>query len=350
MGWPNRIQSVPEDVKAFYSVRSELSVSKDLLLYRNRTVIPTEWRRDILSKIHEGHQGITKCREHAKMSVWWQEIGQDIAHEISTCQFCQTNRPTQQKKPLITTPLPARPWQKVGMDLCELEGKRYLVVIDYYSRYLEVMYVPEITSKQVIGKLKNLFARWGIPEEVVSDNGAQFTSTKFRLLQSEYNFIHTTSSPHFPQANDLKSVKMTDDRAKTSYRRFYNRRHSVKSLPEHGPGDMVRVKLDKEKGWKTTGVVVSQATTPRSYIVTTDGLATMRQNRRHLKVSLGDDVAVPVESQDTPMLETVPSSGERTETPEDNAHEMDVESHSPGPRTSGRVVHKPLRFRDDIDK
>lgn len=69
------------------------------------------------------------------------------------------------------SPLPERPWQNVGVDAFELDGKKYVVVIDYYSRYPEIAYVPNLITSTVIAKLKSMFARWGIPEFVISDNG-----------------------------------------------------------------------------------------------------------------------------------------------------------------------------------
>lgn len=75
------------------------------------------------------------------------------------------------------------------------------MVMDYYSRYLEIAHLSNITSRQVIFKLKNIFSRWGIPEQLVSDNGTQFTACEFREFAENYDFEQIFTSPHYPQAN-----------------------------------------------------------------------------------------------------------------------------------------------------
>ena len=71
---------------------------------------------------------------------------------------------------------------------CELNGQNYLVMSDYYSRFIEILHMPSTMSAQVIQKLKAVFTRFGIPDEVVSDNGPQFSSAEFQ-------------EPHHPQGN-----------------------------------------------------------------------------------------------------------------------------------------------------
>ena len=109
LGWPKRAKDVPEEIKQYFSVRGQLSVIDNKLIYRDRLVIPSSMREDILNRIHEGHQGLTKCRERAIQSVWWPGITNDIKKKISWCIFCNENKPTQRKEPLMTTPLPERP-------------------------------------------------------------------------------------------------------------------------------------------------------------------------------------------------------------------------------------------------
>ena len=101
----------------------------------------------------------------------------------------------------MPTTLPDYPWQKIGTDLFTLNGATYLVTSDYFSRYLEVSKLMSTTTSGVVSALKPLFAKYGIPEEVVSDNGPQYASQEFGDFAKEYNFKHTTSSPHFPQSN-----------------------------------------------------------------------------------------------------------------------------------------------------
>lgn len=78
--------------------------------------------------------------------------------------------------------MPDRPWQKIAADMCEYQNKHYLVVTDYYSRYIEIVHMPKHTSTMLIGKLENMFARWGDPEEMVSDNGMPFKSADVRIF------------------------------------------------------------------------------------------------------------------------------------------------------------------------
>ena len=86
-GWPADKSKIDPDIRPFFTVRDDLIVQEGLLLYRTRLVIPVELRRDILSKIHDGHQGIVKCRALAKCSVWWPGLSQQIQSMVENCNL-----------------------------------------------------------------------------------------------------------------------------------------------------------------------------------------------------------------------------------------------------------------------
>ena len=155
-------------------------------------------RQEILDRIHDGHPGIVKSRERANMSVWWPGLSGEISTTVERCNHCRIGRSTQRSEPLVTTPLSKPAWSHIAADLCELNGKKYLVVIDYYSRYLEIAQLQTTTSRVVITQLKEMFARWGICDKITTDNGPQFSSDEFRKFAEDYGFEHMTSSPGFP--------------------------------------------------------------------------------------------------------------------------------------------------------
>ena len=109
--------------------------------------------------------------------------------------------------------LAAYPWQRVSSDLFKLKGNKYLLGVDSFSRYPEVIQLTSTTtSTKVISVLKSVFARHGIPEEFVSDNGPQYSSQEMKEFALRYGFRHTTSSPHYPKGHGqaeraVKTVK-----------------------------------------------------------------------------------------------------------------------------------------------
>ena len=210
LGWPNKSQ-LTDGTQPYRSVANELSVEAGLLMRGCRIVIPTSMREEILKCLHAGHQGIVKCRARARQSVWWPGISGQLQTLVTNCQVCVKEQP-QNAEPLIASKLPELPFQKVGTDLFEWEKQTYILLIDYYSRYIEIALLNRPTAAEVIRHMKSIFARHGIPEIVMSDNGPQYSCEAFSEFSKEYKFQHVTSSPGYPQSNGeaeraVKTVK-----------------------------------------------------------------------------------------------------------------------------------------------
>ena len=201
-GWPNHKHEVPQNIAIYWNIRHDLSEAEGLIFKDHQLVIPTAMRRDMLNLIHESHLGIEKCKSRARAILFWPGMSNDIYEKVSKCATCATYKMKNQKEPMIAHHIPDRPWQKLGTDLCEHEGKNYLVVVDYYSKFIETALLPNKTAGTVITHLKSIFARHGIPEELVSDN-MPFNSKEFDEFAKEWGFKQTTSSPTYAQSNGM---------------------------------------------------------------------------------------------------------------------------------------------------
>ena len=76
-------------------------------------------------------------------------------------------------------------------------------MVDYYSRYPEVIKLPTITLSAIITAMKSIFSRHRIPHTVIGDNGPQYTSAEMKTFASSYSFRQVTSSPYHPHGNGL---------------------------------------------------------------------------------------------------------------------------------------------------
>ena len=132
---------------------------------------------------------------------------------IKRCHQCLSLLPANCKEPLLQPPLPTRPWDKLGLDLCTLNGTEYLIITDCFSFFTEVRDLRKNTKAPIVIKeLKEVFCRFGSPVEVVSDGGPQFSCKTFQDFAKEWGFQHTLSSPTHSQSNGkaeaaVKNVK-----------------------------------------------------------------------------------------------------------------------------------------------
>ena len=175
----------------------------------------------------------------------------------------------QQKEPMIPHPVPSRPWQTIAADLFEFQGKEYLVTTDYYSNFFEVDELDTQTLKEVIEKLKCQMARHGIPDQLRSDNGPQFSSYEFKQFTELYEFDHAASSPSYPQSNgkaenSVKTVKRIMLKALESGTDPYLRLLDFRNTPTEGVGTSPAQRLFGRRTktlLPTTGKLLHQANT-----------------------------------------------------------------------------------------
>lgn len=393
-GWPGNKKDCPVKIHNYWNCRAELTVVDDIVMKGSKFIIPSSLHKQMLQKIHEGHLGEVKCKRRAREVMYWPRINQDISQTIASCELCCTYKPKQLAEPLMTHPVPHGPYYKVGTDLFDCDGKSYIVVTDYFSNFPEVGVLQSTSSKAVISYLKTVFARHGIPCELFSDNGPQFSSCEFAAFAKEWGFQHTTSSPAYLKSNGLaessvKTVKnllrksqtydalqknlliyrsaplqnglspaqmlmgrrirsnlpVNEDlltpkdasrisRAKEVQKAKQRQLHdrTAKHLPMLKPRDVVRLRDCSTGTWRQTGQVQAEVA-PRSYRVQMDNRLSLRRNRTDLQLQQCEEDAVTQEAvqQDTAGSAELADSG-----PDHADHGLTKVSASPAVERSSR--------------
>jgi transposase InsO family protein len=371
----------------------------DGLVFRGeRLVIPVSMRPEIKRDVHVGHNGITGCLRRARESVFWPGMTSEIKIYIETCEICREGEiNSQPKETLMPHEAPERPWQTVGIDLMTCRNKEYLITVDYLTNYWEIDYLSETSAKTCIKKIKSHFARYGIPDLVITDSGSQFLSDEFSRFSKEWGFEHRPTSPYHHQSNgkvesSVKAAKKVLKRTKDQYlgllavrntptegtdsspaqkflgrrtkstlpissnllkprvvdpnmdnlqlkykqmtqKRYYDR--SAHDLKLLHEGDTVRIKPYKlgESNKTWKKAEVQERLDERSYKVATPDGATYRRNR--------------VDLRKEPAIQQPPIAEE----PQDTAVPMDTETQTPDTpkiRRSTRIVKAPTKYEDFV--
>ena len=200
-GWPTRTK-VKSNVSQFYKFRNEIFVEEDIVYFKNQIVVPDSLKKFVLNKVHEGHMGVSKTIAKAKTLFYWIGMSTDIKNFVSKCWLCEKYQNRKPKEPLILVPQPSLPFEKVATDILEYASTSYLVLIDYYSKWIELVKLKYKNSDEIISVLKTIFSIHGIPKVLIADN-MPFNSEKLRNFANNWSFEIKTSSPYYPRSNGL---------------------------------------------------------------------------------------------------------------------------------------------------
>ena len=189
--------------KSYVCVRKELTFIGHVILRGVRIVIPEKLRQRVLRLAHEGHQGIVKMKERLRSKVWWPGVDKEAERKCRECYGCQLVTKETIIPPVKTTRLPERPWQDLALDLLGPlpTGEHLLVLVDYFSRWVEVDIIYSTTSEVIIKCLDKQFCRYGVPRALRTDNGANLVSTEMDGYLTEMGIKRRLTTPLWPRAN-----------------------------------------------------------------------------------------------------------------------------------------------------
>ncbi|KAL0810732.1 hypothetical protein ABMA28_010054 [Loxostege sticticalis] len=199
-GWPNNCDVT--DMRPYWNRRLELYEDLGCVMWGRRLVIPVSCRDRVVKIIHESHMGIVKSKALARSYVWWPGIDEAVEAACRACGVCAAHADSPPHQAPRLWPWPPKPWTRIHIDfLGPIYNKMYLVVIDSSSKWIEVYQVPSTAASTTITKLRELWARFGIPRQVVSDNGPPFSSHEFNIFLSEDSVEHIVTAPYHPSSN-----------------------------------------------------------------------------------------------------------------------------------------------------
>ena len=228
--------------REYYVKRNYLTENRGLLFHNRTRFVPSlDQRGEIVREAHKLHQGITRTRARIAEYFWWpgwSVAAEKAVRDCRECNLSDRNKKTPEA-PLTPVPLPRKAWDKIAVDLkgpmTKGHSKYLLVFVDYYSKWPEVIGMNSITSESVISGMRKVFARFGLPRELVSDNGTQFVSREIETFLRELGISHRTVALYAPQQNGLveRFNRVLSDKIKEAERFKWNVDRTIESVLFH---------------------------------------------------------------------------------------------------------------------
>ena len=192
-GW---LSQVSPELQPFSTHRDELTTMDGCLLWAMRVIVLAKHRKQVLEELHLAHPEIVRMKSLARIHVWWPKIDQGITNIVHRCSPCQSNR----SKPWVWRTCV---WQRINIDFAGVFlGHMFLLVVDSHSKWLEVEILPiKVSYERTIQCLRSLFASYGLPDQLVSNNGPQFVSHVFKQFTRNKGVKHIRTSPRHPASN-----------------------------------------------------------------------------------------------------------------------------------------------------
>ena len=200
-GWPARVE---DKFKPYWGRRHKLSVEQNGLLWEICVIVPNKLQPRVIQEIHQNHSSIVRMNAIARSYAWWRGIDANIEHCVKSCAACQVVRSSPNVAPLHPWLWPTKPWQRIHVDFAgPFRNRMFLLVIDAHSKWLEKIEKSTTMALRTIEELRRLFAAYGLPEQVVSDNGPQFSAEEFATSMKMNGIKYIRRAPYHPASNGV---------------------------------------------------------------------------------------------------------------------------------------------------
>ena len=170
---------------------ARLSSSCDLVTCMYTSQMPHSERLETLKVLYLGYYAVDKMQLRALETVYWPGINKDILKHYQSCKTCIKYSKSQRSEPLQSHPTPEVPWHTVATDLFKTKNSKYLLIVDYYSRFPVLRWLGSTMSRVLVQEMKAVFAELGVPNVIVSDSGPQYTSAEFRDFMKHCQIEHS---------------------------------------------------------------------------------------------------------------------------------------------------------------
>jgi hypothetical protein len=214
-GFPNEKTNLAVNLRPFWNKRESLAIDDkdDMIVCGARVVIPRAKVPEILKTLVGMHQGETKMRQRARLSVYWPNMDVDISNAAKSCDSCTSHLPSLPAEPLRPHEPATRPFQFIHADIGEEDGRQFLVIVDQFTGWPDVALYDDknTTANRLVNSCRPLFATMGAPEGFWSDN-QPFKAAFFQDFLAKFNVSWHSSSPHYSKSNgraetEIKQIK-----------------------------------------------------------------------------------------------------------------------------------------------
>ena len=211
-GWGDKCPD--KRLEPYYVWKDELSTHNGCIVWGNRVIIPARGQQQLLEDLHNTHPGIVRMKNLARCYLWSPGLDDCIEAKVKSCGVCQLHWASPAAAPFHPWEWLEKPWSRIHIDHAgPFMGQLFLIVIDVYSKWIEVYPTCSTSATATVELIGSAFATHGLPDMLVSDNGTGFVSKEFGHFMAKNGILHVKTAPRHPSSNGLleRSVRTFKD-------------------------------------------------------------------------------------------------------------------------------------------